>query len=362
MTENSSVFGLRHQARCLSSVTHNTEQSQFLTGSIGAKDNIVCLLEYNEDEMVITSTPFAHPEEVWDIASCPTNPDLFFTCHSPVSGNPREKKATLWQKPTETMPSTDSVFHLESLCTMDFTGIQKVLWDKQSTDKVIAMENNQIRSGQLAEATYQHAITLDASPWLHSSTTCLSQLRDAVWNPHQAEVIAVGGQALLGWDLRSGKSSICQPKAHQSTVRAVDINPNRPYHVVTGGDDALAHLWDVRQLDQPLMTMEGHSHWIWSVAFNPLQDQLLLTSSSDTLVNLHNAVSLSSATYEEEEEEEELDKPSDGLVCTFDQHEDSVYQVAWSSADVWTFASVSYAGRIVINQVPQQEKFKILGL
>ena len=88
-------------------------------------------------------------------------------------------------------------------------------------------------------------------------------------------------------------------------MRAVDINPNRPYHVVTGGDDALAHLWDVRQLDQPLMTMEGHSHWIWSVAFNPLQDQLLLTSSSDTLVNLHNVVSLSSATYDDNQEEEQ---------------------------------------------------------
>ena len=56
------------------------------------------------------------------------------------------------------------------------------------------------------------------------------------------------------------------------------------------------------------------------------------------------------------------DGPTDGLVHTYDQHEDSVYQVAWSLADTWTFASISYAGRVVISQVPTKEKFKILGV
>lgn len=55
-------------------------------------------------------------------------------------------------------------------------------------------------------------------------------------------------------------------------------------------------------------------------------------------------------------------KPSDGLIHTYDQHEDSVYNVAWSPADTWTFASISYAGRVVISQVPTNEKFKILGV
>lgn len=36
---------------------------------------------------------------------------------------------------------------------------------------------------------------------------------------------------------------------------------------------------------------------VWSVAFNKFHDQLLLSSGSDTLVNLHNVVSVSSASY-----------------------------------------------------------------
>lgn len=55
-------------------------------------------------------------------------------------------------------------------------------------------------------------------------------------------------------------------------------------------------------------------------------------------------------------------RPSDGLICTYDQHEDSVYASVWSTADTWTFASLSYAGRVVISQVPTGEKFKILGV
>ena len=34
--------------------------------------------------------------------------------------------------------------------------------------------------------------------------------------------------------------------------------------------------------------------------------------------------------------------------------------VAWSAADPWVFASLSYDGRVVVNRVPGQIKYKIL--
>ena len=50
----------------------------------------------------------------------------------------------------------------------------------------------------------------------------------------------------------------------------------------------------------------------------------------------------------------------DGVVATYEEHEDSVYAVEWSTADPWLFASLSYDGRLVINRVPRQTKYKIL--
>jgi hypothetical protein len=67
----------------LTAVTTNTEQSQFLAGTVGTKDNVVCLLTYDEDNVSISPTMYSHPEEVWDIISCPTDENLLFTSHSP---------------------------------------------------------------------------------------------------------------------------------------------------------------------------------------------------------------------------------------------------------------------------------------
>ena len=36
----------------------------------------------------------------------------------------------------------------------------------------------------------------------------------------------------------------------------------------------------------PLLELGGHSHWIWQAKFNPRHDNLLLSASSDSLVNL----------------------------------------------------------------------------
>lgn len=52
-----------------------------------------------------------------------------------------------------------------------------------------------------------------------------------------------------------------------------------------------------------------------SVAYNMVHDQLILSSSSDTLVNLHSAVSVSSASYmgqafdEDDESVSSMDEP-----------------------------------------------------
>lgn len=59
-------------------------------------------------------------------------------------------------------------------------------------------------------------------------------------------------------------------------------------------------------------------------------------------------------------EEEEEDDPPNIKIRAMDQHEDSVYGLAWSPADAWIYCSLSYDGRAIINHVPSTEKYKIL--
>lgn len=37
-----------------------------------------------------------------------------------------------------------------------------------------------------------------------------------------------------------------------------------------------------------------------------------------------------------------------------------MYGLAWSSVDPWLFASMSYDGRLMVNRVPKNVKYKIL--
>lgn len=51
---------------------------------------------------------------------------------------------------------------------------------------------------------------------------------------------------------------------------------------------------------------------------------------------------------------------TDGQVSMYDEHEESVYAVAWSARDPWVFASASYDGRVAVNVVPRNVKYRII--
>jgi len=162
-----------------------------------------------------------------------------------------------------------------------------------------------------------------------------------------------------------------------TTVRSIDFNPNKQYHLATAGDDGAVRFWDIRQTSQgPVAARTNdHSHWVWSMRYNAFHDQLILTSSSDGHVVLSSMTSISSEPFGHIEDDVNDDEDGtegvkqsqevalkDGIIKTYDDHEDSVYAAEWSCADPWTFASLSYDGRLVINQVPRSVKFRILNL
>ena len=147
--------------------------------------------------------------------------------------------------------------------------------------------------------------------------------------------------------------------AHNQLVRDIDCNPNKQCHIVTGGDDGSLKIWDCRNTKEQVFARNDHHHWIWSVRFNTFHDQLILSSSSDGKVLLTCAGSVSSEAPDVNDSTEK-DLLKDGLLQTFDQHEDSVYCTEWSTADPWVFASLSYDGRVIISKVPKQYKYQIL--
>lgn len=162
--------------------------------------------------------------------------------------------------------------------------------------------------------------------------------------------------------------------AHRMPARDVSFAPRSEHVIVSGGDDCKLKVWDTRMIARDaLLELGGHSHWVFKAQFNPQYDPLIASSSSDSLVNLYHIPTTMSAASVSGDDQGQNSTSSvegvrvggkggemDGKVFTFDDHEDSVYGLAWSHFDPWLLASLSYDGRFAVNKVPKTIKYKLL--
>jgi len=181
------------------------------------------------------------------------------------------------------------------------------------------------------------------------------------WSHCESDIAAVvSGSQIQIVDFRTNNCGIHISNIHPGGAQDVDMNPNKAHTVVTAGNDRTAKIWDLRKTTSPLCILSGHTHWTSCVRYNPVHDQLLLSGGTDQIVNIWRAASVASTPWLGTQENNTNDDPPDINAKIIDQHEDSVYAVAWNYKDPWTACSLSYDGRIVHNRVPSTEKYKIL--
>nr|CAG8497676.1 3436_t:CDS:10 [Entrophospora candida] len=324
----SCVYGLRHQvvyqfrfnattiARCLTAVVSDTEHNKFLVGTQTLRhDNEIHLLEFNEDEFELTSSVYQHPEEIWDIATCPSD-IVMKSVQSKATlwrfGDAKSEEVNLEDESHSSRTLIGSYLPLEPVMEVGIDdNIKKILWDptKKYLNHFISIHDFAINiwtfdDQQLSSAKLSNKINFS------SESGPLSSLTTGAWNPNQPEIAIAKECSIQGWDIRSQRHlfiiiiSFDIDEAHSILVRSLDYNKNKSYQIASGGDDCMVRFWDLRNTSEYLKEMSNHTHC----------------------------------------------KPSDGLVRTYDQHEDSVYAVSWSSCDPWVFCSLSYDGRAVINR------------
>ncbi|XP_077009190.1 EARP and GARP complex-interacting protein 1 isoform X5 [Tamandua tetradactyla] len=285
---------------------------------------------------------------------------------------PKELESGSHESPDDSSSTTQT---LELLCHLDNTAhgnMACVSWEPMGDGKkIISLADNHILLWDLQESSSQAVLASSAS--LEGK----GQLKftSGRWSPHHncTQVATANDTTLRGWDTRTMSQIYCIENAHGQLVRDLDFNPNKQYYLASCGDDCRVKFWDTRNVTEPVKTLEEHSHWVWNVRYNHSHDQLILTGSSDSRVILSNMVSISSEPFghlvddddlsdqEEHHQEEKNKEPlQDSVIATYEEHEDSVYAVDWSSADPWLFASLSYDGRLVINRVPRALKYHIL--
>uniref|UniRef100_I1QL26 EIPR1-like beta-propeller domain-containing protein n=1 Tax=Oryza glaberrima TaxID=4538 RepID=I1QL26_ORYGL len=269
--------GLKYQARCIADVRAAAGSTTFLAGTLSLKEeNEVHLIRFSpaESELVCDGL-FYHPNEIWDLKSCPFDHRVFSTVYTSGEGY----GASVWKIPE--LHGQSNSPPLEQLFTLDeHTGkIRCVLWwPLGKHDKLISIDDRNIFLWNI------DASNKSAKVMQKGSADMLPNLRGGSWDPHDHNSIAaITDSSLHCWDLRSMKKSNAIEHAH---FRDVDYNPKKQHLITTAEDEFGIRLWDLRMLKYPLKNLPGHSHWTWAVRHNPEHDQLILSAGTDSTVNL----------------------------------------------------------------------------
>jgi len=291
---SSVVYGLTTKARCFTSRIAETENVQFFVGTLSLKEeNEIHLIEVRHDDddvQVKCISIFSHQNEIWHMSACPSDRNLLFTVYNcvtypsvPSSGNSfrNDFKVSLW-KIKEEDSSLEEIVQLKDHAGM----IKCILWNpsEKKPETVVSLDESNIQVWNLERPQKRIAYVAD-----------LPRLTNGCWNPlHSEQIVTVNDSTVSGWDLRTMREAYSITRAH-IFVRDVDFNPLRDYYMVTGGDDYKIKFWDIRKPNRTLKTLSGkHQHWVWNVKYNPEYDHLVLSSSTDCLVNLWNVSSLCS--------------------------------------------------------------------
>lgn len=343
-----------------SQTAENNDVRFFIATQSLKPNNQIHLVELNEETSALEAKVFSHPlGEVWKMSSSPHDSRILSTCYSTQKGSQIVMQTALLKIP-ENYKETETgqeflLFEDSEILNTEAYGLDVKTTEFHPTDsnllasivdgKILIFNRTESKTKVIAELNAKN------SPKFTSGK----------WSQHNQgnQFIALQECSVKSYDIREPNHCAWTIEdAHGQLVRDLDCNPNKQCHIVTGGDDGSIKIWDYRNIKEPVFARNDHSHWIWNVRFNTFHDQLILSSSSDCKVLLTCAGTVSSEMAGEEDEVKE--KLADGLLQTFEQHEDSVYCVEWSSADPWVFASLSYDGRMILSKVPKQYKYQIL--
>mmetsp|Transcript_56871 Transcript_56871/g.133634 ORF Transcript_56871/g.133634 Transcript_56871/m.133634 type:complete len:358 (-) Transcript_56871:120-1193(-) len=348
------VYYCRQAAQCLSSVpSGDTGRHRFAVGTCALQQrNEIHIVDFLEETAEVSCRQvLQHDDEVSALTVNPADARQLLT----FASGKCTPALRLWQisDPDAQEASLQMIASFADDETPLAT-LKRALWDTTQKDQVVAIDAEAVHVFQQGTAGVTRTLSLDVSNAQRCFGGCL--------DPHHAQQIStVDGPDLKTWDLKSSKIAFKKDGAHLFGARDVDYNPNIPYQVVTTGDDAVVRFWDLRHLDKPLKALTGgHHHWIVRASYNSHHDQLILTCGTDSAVCLWRAPSVASRPLGNDEGEEAKEPVVDGLIRRYEEHEDSCYSCTWSNSDPWIFASVSYDGKVVVNRVPSDEKYRIL--
>jgi WD40 repeat protein len=383
-------FVLNTPCKALTSLQANKVESRFAVGTcLTLESNHVQLLRVDAElNEIVADAVLDHPTgPVSRICSGPKDEALLLTLTEEGTA------ATLWRIPfdvlerrgTTSSTYSDGLEHPSASSLLSATSMDEVatfsheeasivdiawrsVWDEDAAEpgELLTLDRQgRLKQWDISLGEAQNVRSISGNP--NSIATFPPQM---AWDPHNSDAVAItSGVSVKIIDLRAdthlSTGSVESFKCHRYGVTDLDYNPNKPYAIVTGGQDGLVKFWDLRSSKHPLLVAQGgHGHWVTRVKYNPFHDQLVVSTGTDAVTNLWRVSTISSApllmSLDDAEGDNNSETSTPNARIAHYEHIDSVYDTAWGSADAWLYVSVGYDGKVVLHHVSSEEKYKIL--
>ncbi|KAL1061488.1 hypothetical protein V6Z11_D13G015200 [Gossypium hirsutum] len=165
-------------------------------------------------------------------------------------------------------------------------------------------------------------------------------VEDVAWHlRHEYLFGSVGDdQYLLIWDLRA--PSVTKPiqsvVAHQSEVNCLAFNPFNEWVVATGSTDKTVKLFDLRKISTALHTFDSHKEEVFQVGWNPKNETILASCCLGRRLMVWDL----SRIDEEQTPEDAEDGPPE-LLFIHGGHTSKISDFSWNPCEDWVIASVA---------------------